>query len=589
MRTARLSSALPVSFLLLGALALAPAAGTQQPTVRPAPPNLLAKFDVSAGTVQLLQPQAAANGDQAVPVMIAGELRTLALQPYDLRTPNFQLLVQDATGIHPQPTPPCITYRGILLEEPETKVAASVVNGSVNAIVHRPGIRPGDPGQNWVVQPVRDVDPTAGAAAHVVFRASDTLPLPYTCGNAQVPLPARPAPDAVGYDVTLSCDFAIEADIEFYQLNGSNVTATQNDINTVMNQVEFIYDRDCDIQYNITTIIVTTTAVYSSDDPGTLLSQFAARWNSVHAGVLRDLAHLFTGRNLTGTTIGIAQLSSVCNLGVAYGLSQSRFSTNFNSRVGLTCHEVGHGWSAQHCDAVSPCYIMCAGLGGCSGNVTLFGPSEIAQITAFAASRTCLSVVPTTPVIQSLTPLNVTVFSPGNVTLSGSGFTGVTSFRVGTTTYTSGFSVVNDGSMVITLPQGTALGLTTVAVTSPLGTSNAYPIIYIATSPPKLKNTASVPPTGGIVSIDWAGTPGRLWFLLLGIFNNTTPFQGFPLLDPHLILTTGVFAGPLGITNLTVPVPGGLGFGILYLQVLEANPTQPIATGTSSITVLILL
>ncbi|HEU4418998.1 MAG TPA: zinc-dependent metalloprotease family protein, partial [Planctomycetota bacterium] len=306
-------------------------------------------------------------------------------------------------------------------------------------------------------------------------------------------------------------------------------------------------------------------------------------------GVPRDLAHLFTGRNLTGTTIGIAQISSVCNIGQAYGLSQSRFSTNLNSRVGLTCHEVGHGWSAQHCDAVSPCYIMCSGLGGCSGNVTLFGASEIAQIVSFAQSRTCLNVVPTTPVIQSLTPLNVTVFSPGNVTLSGSGFTGVTSFRVGTTTYTSGFSVVNDDTMAITLPQGTALGVTTVAVTNPLGTSNAYPVIYGLTTPPKLRNTPSVPPTGGIVSIDWAGTPGRPWFLLLGILNHTAPFQGFPMLDPYLVLTTGTFSGPLGIANLTVPVPSGLGLWILYLQVLEASATQPLATGTSNVTVLVLL
>jgi hypothetical protein len=232
---------------------------------------------------------------------------------------------------------------------------------------------------------------------------------------------------------------------------------------------------------------------------------------------------------------------------------------------------------------------MCAGLGGCSGNVTLFGPSEIAQIVPFAQSRTCLNVVPTTPVIQSLTPLNVTVFSPGNVILSGSGFTGVTSFRVGTTTYTSGFSVINDGSMVISLPQGTALGLALVAVTNPLGTSNSYPVFYGVTSPPKLRNTASVPPTGGIVSIDWAGTPNRPWFLLLGITNTPSPFQGFPMLDPYLLLTTGAFPGPLGITNLTVPVPGGLGLWILYLQVLEADATQPLATGTSNISVLVLL
>ena len=58
-----------------------------------------------------------------------------------------------------------------------------------------------------------------------------------------------------------------------------------------MNQVEFIYNRDCTIQYSITTIVVTTTLVYTSDDPNTLLTQYANRWNTVHAGVPRDIAH----------------------------------------------------------------------------------------------------------------------------------------------------------------------------------------------------------------------------------------------------------------------------------------------------------
>lgn len=575
--------------LLLGAIATPATPGlTQHPTPRPAPPRLLAKFDVSAGTVQVLQPLPGSSGEYAVPIMIGDAPRTMALQPHDLRTPDFQLLVQDANGTRAVATPPCTTYRGTLLEEPDTKVAASIVDGSVSAIVYRPGRVPGDRGDNWIVQPVREVDPAAGPSLHLVFLATDTVPLPYHCGNGFAP-PPRPQEPPIGFDTTYLCDVAIEADVEFYQLNGSNVTATQNDVTAVMNQVEFIYDRDCDIQYNITTILVTTTSVYTSNDPGTLLTQFGNRWNTVHAGIPRDLAHLFTGRSLTGSVIGIAQLASVCNIGVAYGLSESRFSPNFNARVGLTCHEMGHGWSAQHCDGANPCYIMCAGLGGCSGNVTLFGPTEIGQIVPFAQSRPCLSVVPLTPVIATANPVTVTVFNPGNVTLSGSGFLGATSYRVGTTTYTSGFTVSSDNQMTIAMPQGTTTGLTTVSVTNPQGTSNSFPLIYNLTSPPKLKTTAAVPSSGGIASFDFGGTPGRLWFLVLGITNTTAPLQGFPLLNPNLLLATGTFNAPLGINNVSVPVPPGLGLLIFYLQILEANPTLPLATGTSNVSITVLL
>jgi Metallo-peptidase family M12 len=573
--------------LCFGAAVLAaPAAVAQSPT-RLAPPKLASLFDVHAGSLQTIQPVTTATGF-AVPVVLGGLARTLDLQIHDLRAANFQLLVQDATGIHPVPTPPCTTYRGRLVEEPQAEVAASLVNGQLSAIIYRPASAPGNPAQNWIVQPVRDVDPTAAPGLHFTFLATDTVPLPWQCGNGAPAVPPPVLPP-VGTDTTYNCEIALEADLEYYQLNGSNVTTTQNDITSVMNQVEFIYDRDCDIQYTITTILVTTTSVYTTNDPGPLLTQFATRWNSIHGGIARDVAHLFTGRNLTGTTIGIAQLSSICNLGGAYGLSQSRFSTNFNSRVGLTSHELGHGWSAQHCDASNPCYIMCAGLGGCNNNVTLFGPTEIGQITSFAATRPCLNVVPTTPVINTVTPTNLTVFSPGFVTLSGSGFTGVNAFRVGAQTYTTGITVSNDGAMSILMPAGTSFAPTTMSVTNALGTSNSVPIIYTVTSPPKYRGTASIPSSGGLASFDFGGTPGRLWFLVLGITNTTSPFQGFPLLSPNLLLTSGSFPAPLGIDNVTVPVPGGLGLLIFYLQILEADPLLPVATGVSNVGITILL
>ena len=65
MRTPRLIPDLSLSFLLLLGAIATPAAEvrTQQPTVRPAPPTLLASFDVSAGTRTL--------GDTAARVFVA--------------------------------------------------------------------------------------------------------------------------------------------------------------------------------------------------------------------------------------------------------------------------------------------------------------------------------------------------------------------------------------------------------------------------------------------------------------------------------------------------------------------------------------
>ncbi len=589
MRTSifRASSAFVLASLAAALLTVAPAAQTPQPSgVRQAPPSLLSQFDIHAGTVQILNIAPNANGDYIIPIQVGGQQRTISAQPYDLRGAGYQLLLQDATGVHVMPTPACVTFRGILLEEPTTTVVATIENGTITASIHEELAAPGVEGKVWVVQPINTVQPTAGASVHIVFEASDSAQLPYQCGTGPAQPQNLPAP--VGVDVIRECDIALEADVQFYQQNGSNVTVTQNDITSIMNQIEFIYNRDCDIQYNITTIMVTTTGVYTSNSASTLLNQFAGRWNSVHAGIPRDTAHLFTGRSINGGTIGIAYLGTICVTSSSYGLSQSRYTSNYNLRVSLTSHELGHSWSAGHCNSSSPCYIMCSSNGGCNG-ITLFSPVAISQITSFAATRTCLTLLPSTPIINSVNPSTVTVFNPGSVTLSGSGFTGATGYRVGLQSFTSGFSVINDNTMLIAMPTPTIAGYVTVDVTNSAGTSSIVVVQYTLTSPPKLVLTPVIQPTGGIATFDFAGTPGRQWFLVLGISSQQGLFQGFPLIVNPLLITAGVFSGPLGIESLPAPVPAGLGLLIFYSQILEGHPTLPIATGTSNMRTIVLL
>ncbi|MCK5943073.1 MAG: IPT/TIG domain-containing protein, partial [Planctomycetes bacterium] len=233
-------------------------------------------------------------------------------------------------------------------------------------------------------------------------------------------------------------------------------------------------------------------------------------------------------------------------------------------------------------------YIMCSGLGGCSNNVTLFGPTAAAQIANFASSAACMPPPPTVPVLSSVSPGSVTVFAPGAVTLTGSGFYDVTSYTVGGQVLTTGMTILSDTAMAVTMPPTVTLGPTTVSVTGSLGTSNALAVDYVVTQPPKLRSTTLVPATGGIATFDFGGTPNNLWFLVLGIFPTTTPFQGFDLLSNPLLLNNGVFSGPLGIESFSVPVPGGLGQLQFYLQLLEGD-TNGMATGVSNLSVTILL
>jgi hypothetical protein len=571
--------------ILTLALLLAPWVGVRAQQVLQAPPTLLAQFDLDLGTVQSLSLPGTQHDAVTTTVTLAGVRYTIDLALHDVRSPDFQLYERNAAGLVPLPRPACVTYRGQLREWPEARVAATVVDGSMEAMIHLPAAAAGEPGEVWVVQPVRRAQPGARASLHVVYRAADSATLPYECGTDTSGLPP-PTPQGSA-DFTAVCEIALEADLQFYQWNNSDVTQTQNDMTSVMNQVDFIYDRDVDVTFTVVSLIVTTSTVYTTNDPSALLSQFSSYWNSNFGLIQRDVAHLFTGRNLTGSTIGIAYVSVICSQGNGYGLSQSDFTNNFNRRVGLTCHELGHNFSAPHCNGNNPCYIMCSGLGGCSNNVTLFGPSSAAQIDGYAHNSPCMPPPATVPVLTSISPTSLTIFSPGGVTLQGTGLLTMDRFTVGGQTFTAGYAVQSDTQVAVMVPQGAALGPTSVTVGNTLGTSNPMTFSYTLTQPPKLRSTALVPPTGGVASYDFGGVPSNQWFLLLGLTPATTPLFGFDVLTGPVVLAAGTHPSPLGISNVSVPVPPGLGVLQFFFQVIEGDPAG-VAAGVTNVTTTIL-
>ncbi|MEC9046481.1 MAG: M12 family metallo-peptidase [Planctomycetota bacterium] len=580
MLTAR---ALRPLFLLFAASLGASATMAQQ--VRQAPPSLLAQFDVHAGSLQSISLPVSQHDRVTVSVVLAGTRYTMDVALHDVRAPNFELLERTSAGLVPLPRPDCVTYRGSLQELPLARVAATVVDGAMEAMIYLPATSPTQPDTVWVVQSLRRVQPAASPSLHLVYKETDSVVLPYQCGTDTTGASTTPLPG--GGDFTAVCEIAIEADRQFWQWNNNSVTQTQNDVTSVMNQVDFIYDRDVDVTFTVVTIIVTTATVYTTNDSTTLLSQFSNFWNTNNGAIHRDVAHLFTGRNLTGSTIGVAYLGVICSQGNAYGLSQSDFTNNFNRRVGLTCHELGHNFSAPHCNGNNPCYIMCASLNGCSNNVTLFGPTAAAQIDGYAHNSICMPPPAAPPVLTSASPATATVFSPGGLTLQGTGLSTVDSYTVAGQTFTGGFAVQSDNQVSISIPQGTALGPTAVTVSNPLGTSNPMTFSYTLTQPPRLRSTALVPPAGGVASFDFGGVPGNQWFLLLGLSPLTSPLQGLDVLSSPLLLAGGTHAGPLGIDNVAVPVPGGLGTLQFFLQVVEGDPSG-VAAGASNITTTIL-
>ena len=320
---------------------------------------------------------------------------TLSLYPHSVRSDRFQVLVDDGNSLQPIPAPPVRTRRGTILEIPGSKVSGSYDGSSLTGL-----IRTGT--ETYSIVPAHEAGYSGDPAWHVIIDENDVIDNGELCGTSALggsgSARRNPAPQAFGTTYYLT-EVGIDADFEFYQQNGSNVGNTVADIENVMNSVSEVYeDLSISITYEISILIVRTT---SSDPYGTisnagqLLGTFNNVWSSSPENqVPRDVAHFFTGINIDGGTIGIANLSDICTSN-AYGLSQSRFSSIFSRRVALTTHELGHNWSSTHCDSQGSCRIMCSVLSGCNGISPLsFAPGPVGQIVNYRNSRNCLSSKP---------------------------------------------------------------------------------------------------------------------------------------------------------------------------------------------------
>jgi len=341
----------------------------------------------------------------------------LELSPRSVRAEGFEVRVQLADGSWELAEPePVRTYRGVVLGEEGSRVAASMNEGRLSARILLAS------GREWWIEPLDPSPQGQQHDLHVLYQSDQVLDTGRSCG-AELLGPVGPgatwspgsssssgatasqAGGAYGLAAGTTAEIACDTDFEYFSDYGS-VGAVQTRIESVINSVNIQYERDVDITHAITTILVRS----SSNDPYTkkpadqLLYQLRGEWNSNNAGIPRDVVHLFTGRSLSGSTIGIAFLSAVCNLDIAYGLVESDFNGNYASTTDLSAHELGHNWGANHCSCTS--YTMNAYI----VNANRFNPSgTIPTITAYRDSQSCFGTVqppadPTSIHVASVAP-----------------------------------------------------------------------------------------------------------------------------------------------------------------------------------------
>jgi hypothetical protein len=213
----------------------------------------------------------------------------------------------------------------------------------------------------------------AAPAQTVVYRLSDTLnSLPEAfCGlddrvsavskssdNGLVQYQALVASLAAAAP-TDQLDIAFLADTEFQQQNGG---ATLGTMLARLNFVDGIFSEQLGVLLSPTEfrLMPSGSDPFNSTNPSQLLAQLAALREQTPELRTPGLAHLFTGKDLDGDTIGIGYLNTLCDPNRGASLSDNELGSFAGALV--MAHELGHNFGAEH-DGVSGSACAATGSG----------------------------------------------------------------------------------------------------------------------------------------------------------------------------------------------------------------------------------
>ena len=363
------------------------------------------EYSISKGQLHDLEFRPTERGVIEADITINGQQLTIEMHSHSVRSSNFVLLeqIEDGSLVERVPDAPR-TVLGTLRGNKGSRVIGCLLDEGLAAkIILRDG-------QVMFVEPVEaKLKEPEFAGRHVVYRSRDTLPHAGKCGVHGAPLhrfenvrianeknsrirrvtgPPVSAGNGQGGGVIQVAELALDADFEYFSDYGT-VQATLDRMELIVNIVNNQYEADVEISHVISGAVVRSSAAmdpYTTTDPSELVNQVRTEWLDNQQSIQRDVAHLFTGREIDGNVIGTAFTGAICST-FAYGYSQSDFNNQLACATDLTAHELGHNWNAGHCSCTGHTMnpsITCA---------NVFNPTfTIPDIIAFRDSLNCLNV-----------------------------------------------------------------------------------------------------------------------------------------------------------------------------------------------------
>jgi len=245
-----------------------------------------------------------------------------------------------------------------------------------------------------------------------IYRLADVYfdPGAVTCAAAGSPTDAAAALAMLAKELapleqqgaTQNLDVGVIADFEFSTSFGP---AASSALLTRVNNVDGIFSEQVGVQITAAKVEIFTddSDPFTKTNPSGLLDEVAIYRGATPAQDTLGLTHLFTGRNLDGSTAGIAFMGGVCakrsssdplHRSFASALSEARRGPTMDSLV--AAHEIGHTFGAPHdaeagsaCSATTGDFLMAPTINGSDQ----FSNCSLAQMQKKLAAVSCLTPV----------------------------------------------------------------------------------------------------------------------------------------------------------------------------------------------------
>ncbi len=192
-------------------------------------------------------------------------------------------------------------------------------------------------------------------------------------------------------ELTHQIEISLIADSDFQAAEAGDPTAAML---ARLNIVEGIFSEQLGLLVLATDVrlISATADPFTATKGSTLLEQLGAYRKQTPAVRARGLAHLVTGKDLDGTTAGIAYVRTVCEVETGVSISSRSFGTTISALV--MAHELGHNFGAEHdgepetsCASVNGGFIMASSVSGYS----TFSQCSIDNMRPVFASASCVT------------------------------------------------------------------------------------------------------------------------------------------------------------------------------------------------------